>query len=246
MNILIKILTIILLSSFLVSAEIILNSGEIINGEIISQTSDELVLKTNYGEVRIESKNIKTINYQNSVSNEKVESKPVEVKKQPVQNINKSKSKRTNYIKLGMRYFDVRNNIEDLDITPLYGLSFISGTKYNKIKIESGFTLDNFKSEYGIEDESGSMILKTNHRIYFWTLDLLYNFLKDPLYEFDMGIGYNNLWLSYAKQEFCADIPMLNLNECSGVVYENPQIIEGKKNYNEYNFLVNLSILTSF
>jgi len=241
MNNLIKILNILLISSFLVSAEIIFKSGEIINGEIISQSSDELILKTNYGEVRIDSKNIKTINYQNSISNKKVHSSPIEVKEQPVQNINKSKSKRTNYIKLGTRYFDVRNNIKDLDITPLYGFSFVSGNRYNNFKIESGFTLDNFKSEYGIDDESGSMVLKTNHRIYFWTLNLLYNFLIAPLIDVDMGIGYKNLWLSFAKQEFCADIPSLNWNECSSNIYENDEITEDKKNYDDYNLLFKVS-----
>jgi hypothetical protein len=169
-----KLLTLILvILAFLISDEVILKNGDIIRGRIISQNSDELVLKTNYGEVRINSKNIKTINYQDSISNQKIEHKPRIVKEQKVQDINTTKPKRTNYIKIGIRSFDIRNNIKDLNITPLYGISIHNGTIYNRFNIESGFTLDNFNSDLGIEDESGSMTLQTNHRIYFWTLGLL-------------------------------------------------------------------------
>ena len=56
-----------------------------------------------------------------------------------------------------------------------------------------------------------------------------------------MGFGYKYLWLSYAKQNLCADIPNLNWNECYSNIYENEEIIEEKDNYKEFNLLLNIT-----
>ncbi|MCY4045746.1 MAG: hypothetical protein OXE99_11770 [Cellvibrionales bacterium] len=46
---------------------VLLDSGEVINGEQLSETSEELVIKTDYGQIRVEKERISQISYQSKL-----------------------------------------------------------------------------------------------------------------------------------------------------------------------------------